>query len=83
MKNELEELELRAAEPEFWNDAENSQKVLQRTKNLQNKLDHYRLLFKDCEDKDLKAEVKELIAQHGKLNDCDEDTLKNIYDKLK
>ena len=50
MKNELEELELRAAEPEFWNDAENSQKVLQRTKNLQNKLDHYRLLFKDCED---------------------------------
>lgn len=42
-----------------------------------------RTMFKDCEDKDLKAEVKELIAQHGKLNDCDEDTLKNIYDKLK
>ena len=42
-----------------------------------------RTMFKDCEDKDLKAEVKELIAQHGKLNDCDEDTLKEIYDKLK
>ena len=42
-----------------------------------------RTMFKDCEDKDLKAEVKKLIAQHGKLNDCDEDTLKNIYDKLK
>ena len=42
-----------------------------------------RTMFKDCEDKDLKAEVKELIAKHGKLNDCDEDTLKNIYDKLK
>ena len=42
-----------------------------------------RTMFKDCEDKDLKAEVKELIAKHGKLNDCDEDTLKEIYDKLK
>lgn len=42
-----------------------------------------RTMFKDCGDKDLKAEVKEIIAQHGKLNDCDEDTLKKIYDKLK
>lgn len=42
-----------------------------------------RTMFKDCADKDLKAEVKEIIAQHGKLNDCDEDTLKTIYDKLK
>ena len=42
-----------------------------------------RTMFKDCEDKDLKAEVKGLIAKHGKLNDCDEDTLKEIYDKLK
>ena len=42
-----------------------------------------RTMFKDCEDKDLKAEVKELIARYGKLNDCDEDTLKEIYDKLK
>jgi hypothetical protein len=42
-----------------------------------------RTMFKDCADKDLKAEVKEIIAQHGKLNDCDEDALKTIYDKLK
>ena len=42
-----------------------------------------RTMFKDCTDKDLKAEVKEIIAQHGKLNDCDEDALKTIYDKLK
>ena len=42
-----------------------------------------RTMFKDCEDKDLKAEVKELIAKHGKLNDCDEGALKEIYDKLK
>ena len=42
-----------------------------------------RVMFKDCADKDLKAEVKGIIVQHGKLNDCDEDALKEIYDKLK
>ena len=42
-----------------------------------------RVMFKDGTDKDLKAEVKGIIAQHGKLNDCDEDALKEIYDKLK
>lgn len=42
-----------------------------------------RIMFKDCADKDLKAEVKGIISQHGKLNDCDEDALKEIYDKLK
>ena len=42
-----------------------------------------RVMFKDCTDKNLKAEVKGIIAQHGKLNDCDEDALKEIYDKLK
>ena len=42
-----------------------------------------RVMFKDCADKDFKAEVKGIIAQHGKLNDCDEATLKEIYDKLK
>ena len=42
-----------------------------------------RVMFKDGTDKDLKAEIKGIIAQHGKLNDCDEDALKEIYDKLK
>lgn len=42
-----------------------------------------RTMFKDCTDKDLKAEIKGIISQYGKLNDCDEDALKEIYDKLK
>jgi peptide chain release factor 2 len=50
MENELEELEHRASEPEFWNDAGNSQKVLQRTKTLQNKLENYKMLVKDSEE---------------------------------
>lgn len=50
MKNELEELEQRAAEPEFWNDSEYSQRVLQRTKSLQNKINYYNKLSADCDD---------------------------------
>lgn len=42
-----------------------------------------RKMFKDCKDKELRAEVKGIIAGYGKLDDCDNGTLKNIYDKLK
>lgn len=42
-----------------------------------------RKMFKECKDKGLKAEVKGIIAVYGKLDDCDNETLKNIYDKLK
>ncbi len=47
---ELEELEQRASEPEFWNDTENSQRVLQRTKSLRAKLENFQKLLRDCED---------------------------------
>lgn len=40
-------------------------------------------MFKSCEDKELKTEVKTIISSFGKLSDCDEDALKEIYDKLK
>lgn len=46
-------------------------------------VDVIRTMFKDCADKELKAEVKELIAEHGKLNDVPTEALKVIYDKLK
>jgi peptide chain release factor 2 len=51
------ELEQRASEPEFWNDAENSQKVLQRTKSLRAKLEHFNRLLSDCEDTITLAEL--------------------------
>lgn len=54
---ELEELEQRASEPEFWNDTENSQKVLQRTKNLRAKLENFQELLNDCEDAVTLAEL--------------------------
>ena len=42
-----------------------------------------RKMFKECTDKELKAEVREILSRFGKLNDCDEEALKKIYDKLK
>lgn len=39
-----------------------------------------RTMFKECEDADIKATVKEIIHPYGKLNDVDEDGLKKIFD---
>ena len=42
-----------------------------------------RTMFKECKDADLKAKVKAIIAEYGKLNDVDEDGLKKIYDMMR
>lgn len=47
---EIERLEAQAAEPEFWNDMEQSQKVLQRTSALKSKIAKYDALKGTFED---------------------------------
>ncbi len=47
---EVEELENRASEPGFWDDMEKSQKILQRTKALKDKLEGYQGLCAQHED---------------------------------
>ncbi len=49
-KAEIVELEKKAAEPEFWNDPSESQKVLQRTKQLKDKVANYAALYTMYED---------------------------------
>lgn len=44
--------------------------------------DVIRTMFKECADANLKAQVKEVIAEYGKLKDVDEDGLKRIYDMM-
>ena len=41
LKMEIVQLEQRAAQPGFWDDAENSQKILQKTGTLKNKVEAY------------------------------------------
>lgn len=42
-----------------------------------------RTMFKECKDANLKAKVKVVIAEYGKLNDVDEPGLKKIYDMMR
>ena len=42
-----------------------------------------RKMFKECTDAELKAKVKKVIAEYGKLNDVDEPGLKKIYDMMR
>lgn len=47
---EVEKLETESAQPGFWDDMENSQKVLQKTKQLKDKVERYNKLKSDWED---------------------------------
>ncbi len=50
LKIELADLEEKAAVETFWEDMENSQKVLQRTSQIKNILSEYQELYQDYED---------------------------------
>lgn len=50
IRNEIETLENQAAAADFWNDMQNSQKVLQRTSMLRAKLEDYNKLVSSYDD---------------------------------
>ena len=88
-KVEIEELEKKAAEPEFWNDPSESQKVLQRTKQLKDKVANYAALYtmyedvvttiemaEEMEDESLFPEVQEGFASFEK--ELDRQTLSTL-----
>ncbi|MDP4091803.1 MAG: peptide chain release factor 2 [Bacillota bacterium] len=50
LNDEIAELEMKSTEPDFWNDIENSQKILQRTKNLKTKLEQFQKMEMQCDD---------------------------------
>ena len=54
MLSEIQQLELKATEPGFWDDVEKSQKVLQRTGTLKGKVEAYEALVAKYEDRFLK-----------------------------
>lgn len=85
IEKELEELDQKATEPDFWSDTENSQRVLQRTKSLRAKLEYFAKMERDCEDILTLAELG--------LDEQDESVLEEVrsnyqdihsrYDKLR
>lgn len=84
-KKQVLELENLASEPEFWTDMSNSQRVLQKTKNLKDKIKKY---------EDLKLEYEDLIELIDLSNEEDDNSIiseirqssknfVNKYDELK
>lgn len=59
MKVEIQELEQQSAAPDFWEDAQNSQKVLKKTKQLKEKVTSYQALLQEHEDLTLLIEMAE------------------------
>ena len=50
LRNKIEEYDLMASEPDFWNDSERSQKILQEAGALKNKLADYERVVQSYED---------------------------------
>ena len=76
-RREVEELEEKTGDPNFWNDVSASQKVLQRTKQLKNKLENHARLVGQWEDLTTLVEMA--------MEEDDESPLPEVqegYDKL-
>jgi len=50
LEKELAELDQKAQEPNFWNDMDYSQRILQKSKSIREKINDYISLENDCQD---------------------------------
>lgn len=73
-KEEIEQLHLKASEPNFWDDAEKSQKILQRTKSLENTVEDDKKLHRQAED------IQTLIEMYNE--EPDDSMLEEIKQEL-
>ena len=82
MNKEIEELEHQAAQEAFWNDIENSQKVLQRTAMLKGKVEKYTRLCTDYEDTMTLIELANDEEDESMVDECTEavERVKNELD---
>ncbi len=85
LKVEIEELENKAAEPGFWDDMENSQKILQKTKGLKTKVERYEKMASELEDLRTLNELGMEEQDAAVIPEVGEELerLKGIYEKLR
>lgn len=81
LQEELDELHQKAAAPNFWNDMENSSKVLQRTRQIENKIEAYKNLSVQCEDALTMIEIANEEKDLSVLSEITE-SVKNIETDL-
>ncbi len=83
MRKEIAVLEEQAAAPDFWDDMKNSQKILQKTASLKNKVAAYEKLNTDYEDSLIMIELSDEEEDESMFPDCREsvDNVKRELDK--
>ncbi len=81
MTKEIEELEQQAAQEDFWNDLENSQKVLQRTAMLKGKVEKYTKLRSDYEDAMTLIELADDEEDGSMIEECTQ-AVENVKNDL-
>ncbi|MBR3801864.1 MAG: peptide chain release factor 2 [Clostridia bacterium] len=83
MRKEIAALEEQAAAPDFWDDMKNSQKILQKTATLKNKVAAYEKLNTDYEDALIMIELSNEEEDESMFPDCREsvDAVKKELDK--
>lgn len=70
LKAEVEVLEKESAAPDFWDDMENSQKVMQKIGSLKSKVTGYESLKSDYEDALVMIELADEEGDLSLLDDC-------------
>ncbi len=83
MRKEIAALEEQAAAPDFWDDMKNSQKILQKTATLKNRVAAYEKLNTDYEDALIMIELSDEEEDESMFPDCREsvDAVKKELDK--
>ncbi|HIT73523.1 MAG TPA: peptide chain release factor 2 [Candidatus Fimicola cottocaccae] len=84
-KEKIMELEEMSADPDFWNDIEKSQKVLQQTKSLKTKVERYENLVSKYEDIQTLIEMGNEEEDISLLDEAKElsEEFKREFDELK
>ena len=81
MRNEIAELDTKASMPGFWDDAQNSQKILQRSSSLKDKIAAYEKLTTAYDDTMALIELGNEEGDESLLPEA-KDELKNIRESL-
>lgn len=77
LKGELEEINKKVEDPDFWNDPENAQKILKKKKSLENKIEGYEELETGIRD------VEELMELAEEMEDEEEaDSVVEMFNDL-
>lgn len=78
---EVAELETESAKPDFWDDMENSQKVMQKIGSLKSKIEDYNALKNEYDDALVMIELADEEDDESLIDDCTE-SVKQVEQKI-